>query len=297
MIVHVRNMTKEDIEPLGEILYESFNTGATKHGFAPKMKRAETGKAWAWALLHYGSNELLIAEVENRIAGMCCLSPRGDLAGVGPVVVNPRFQGYRIGSQLMTALLAKSATSQSIRLIQEAFNPASFALFYAHKFIPVANLLDLIREGEVEQQRLELCSHIGELQEKDLDAVCTYDRPRSKSDRRKDFAYYARWGKVFVYRRQSKIRGLLACLPGSGSVQLGPLLADGEEEAVHLFQHALGTYKKASFQTRIMARDYMLARTLMELGFKLYCLNNLMVRGAWRPGKHIEAFGIFPEGI
>jgi len=289
-------MTTEDIGPLGEILYESFSSGASKHGYAPKMQRVEIGKAWAWALFHYGSNELLIAEVENSIAGMCCLSPRGDLGGVGPVVVNAKFQGYRIGSQMMAALLERAGNQQSLRLIQEAFNPASFSLFYSHKFMPVTQLLDLVRDGETGKQ-LEPCGQVNEVQQHDLPAVYDYDRPRSTSDRRKDLAYYARWGKVFVYREQSHIRGFLACLPGSGSLQLGPLLADGEEEAVHLFRHALGVYGNRPMQTRVMARDYLLARALMGMGFKLYCLNNLMVRGAWHPGRYIEAFGIFPEGV
>jgi len=46
-----------------------------------------------------------------------------------------------------------------------------------------------------------------------------------------------------------------------------------------------------------MARDQVLVRTLQNLGFKLYCLNMLMVRGTWRPGRYVEAFGRFPEGV
>lgn len=292
----IRNMTKADIDPVGEILYQSFSAGASKHGYVPKMQRVEVGKSWAWALLHYGSNELLIAEMENSIAGMCCLSPRGDLGGVGPVVVNPDFQGRRVGSQLMDVLLERAGTLQSLRLIQEAFNPASFSLFYSHNFMPVTTLLDLFREGEA-GQRSEPCDYVAEMTEKDIKAVCEYDNPRSKSDRRKDLAYYVKWGKVFVFRHQSEIRGFLACLPGSGSVQLGPLLAEGEEEASCLFQHAVSVFNGRQCQTRIMARDYMIVKTLTGLGFKVYCLNNLMVRGAWRPSQYVEAFGIFPEGV
>ena len=296
MRAQIRNMTKADIDQVGEILYESFNTGASKHGYAPKMQRVEIGKSWAWALLHYGSNELLIAEIENRIAGICCLSPRGDLAGVGPVVVSPNFQGYRIGSQLMDALLERTETHKSLRLIQEAFNPSSFSLFYSHKFMPVGILLDLFRVAETEQ-RFDQCSYVSELKANELDAVYMYDNPRSKSERRKDLEYFIKWGKVFVYRYQSQIQGYLVCLPGSGSVQLGPLLAEGENEAGSLFQHALAYYNGRYCQTRVMARDCMLVKTLMGFSFKIYCLNNLMVRGTWRPSQYIEAFGIFPEGV
>jgi len=296
MKAQIRDMTKADIDRVGELLFEAFNSGAAKHGYAPKMQRVDVGKSWAWALLHYGSNNLLIAEVENRIAGICCLSPRGELGGVGPVVVDQHFQGCRIGSQLMNALLKKAEGLKSLRLIQEAFNAASFSLFYAADFMPVATLLDLYRTGGVEQ-RSGLSNNVSELMAQDIDAVNTYDGPRSKSDRRKDLAYYVKWGKVFVYRHQSQIRGFLVCMPGAESVQLGPLLAEGEEEAECLFRQAAVVFKERSCQTRVMARDHLLVKALIGLGFKTYCIDNLMVRGEWRPSQYVEAFGIFPEGV
>ena len=112
-----------------------------------------------------------------------------------------------------------------------------------------------------------------------------------------DLAYYMRWGKVFVYRSKSQIQGYLACLPGSESVQLGPLVAEGEEEAERLFRHALVVFKERSCRACVMAKDYLLAKSLTELGFKIYCIDLLMTRGLWRPSQYIEAFGRHPEGV
>lgn len=292
----IRNMMKKDTDRVGELLFESFNTVASKYGYAQKMKRAESGTSWAWALLHHGSNEVLIAEAENRVAGICCLNPRGNLGGVGPVAVDPSFQGYGIGLQLMQTLLQKAENLQSLRLIQEAFNPGSFSFYYNFDFLPVENLLDLCREKDVEQHT-ELCANVSEATAHDFAAIMEYDIPRSKSDRSADIAYFARWGKVFVYRNQAEICGYLVCLPGSESVQLGPLLADGEQEAVSLFQHAVAAFKNKRCQTRIMARNNVLVKALTGLGFKIYCIDTLMVRGPWRPGNYVEALGIFPEGV
>jgi len=289
-------MTNKDIERVGELLYESFNTVALKYGYAQKMKRAESGASWAWALLHHGSNELLIAEVENRIAGICCLNPRGTIGGVGPVAVDPSFQGYGIGIQLMQALLQRAENLQSLRLIQEAFNPASFYFYYTFNFLPVETLLDLFLEKGVEP-RSDLNANVSELTAQDVEAVNAYDSPRSKSDRRADIAYFVKWGKVFCYRDQSEIRGYLVCLPGSETVQLGPLLTEGEQEARCLFQHAAAVYKNRRCQTRVMARNNVLVKSLIELGFKIYCIDTLMVRGTWRPNNYVEALGIFPEGV
>lgn len=292
----IRNMTKNDTDRVGELLFESFNTVASKYGYAQKMKQAESGVSWAWALLHHGSNEVMIAEVENSIAGICCLNPRGNLGGVGPVAVDPSFQGYGIGLQLMQALLQKAENLQSLRLIQEAFNPASFYFYYTFDFLPVENMVDLSLEKGTEQ-RSELCANVSEVTAHDVAAVIDYDSPRSTSDRRADIAYFGKWGKIFVYRERSEIRGYLVCLPGSETVQLGPLLAEGEQEAICLFQHAVATFTNRSFRTRIMARNNVLVKALTGLGFKIYCIDTLMVRGPWRPGNQVEALGIFPEGV
>jgi len=291
----IRNMSKADLERAGEILFEAFNAGASRHGYAPRMQSVQEGTSWAWAMLRHGPNEILIAEVEDRVAGLCCLNPRGVHGGIGPVAVDPAFQGQGIGGQLMTALLKRAERLQSVRLFQESFNPASFSLYYSRDFIPVADLLDVSAEP-AEQKEAEPGDKVKEFTPEDLDAVSAYDIPRSKFDRRTDLSYYSKWGKVFVYRNRSEVRGFLACLAGSRSVQLGPLVAEGEEEAAILFRHAMGVFSGRPCQTRIMARDQALVKTLQNLGFKLYCLNMLMVRGTWRPGRYIEAFGRFPEG-
>jgi GNAT superfamily N-acetyltransferase len=292
--VQIRNMRRADLDQVGEILFKAFNTCALKYGYAPQMQSVQEGASWAWVMLRHGPSELLIAEVENRAVGICCLNPRGNHGGVGPVAVDPSFQKYGIGRRMMNVLVNRAEGLQSIRVFQDAFNPVSFSLYYSFNFLPVVDLLNLFLDtGDL--NGADLCRDVTELTMGDIDAVYTYDVSRSKLTRRTDLEYYVQWGKVFVYRSKSQIRGFLACLPGSQSVQLGPLVAEGEDEAICLFQHALEVFKQRPCQTRVMARDYLLVRTLKKLGFKLYCLNILMVRGLWRPSQYIEAFGRFPE--
>jgi hypothetical protein len=124
-----------------------------------------------------------------------------------------------------------------------------------------------------------------------------YDTPRSNYDRRVDLSLYLRWGQVLVLEHGAVIDGYLACLPTAESVQFGPLVAHSEAAAQCLFQHAIPLYPDRIQQTRIMARDQRLAAALRRAGFRLYCVDLLMVRGAWRPGRCVEAFGRFPEGI
>lgn len=293
--IQIRNMAKADLAPVGDILFAAFNGGASRHGYAPRMHRPQEGASWAWAMLRHGPVEVLVAEADDRVVGVCCLNPRGAHGGIGPVAVDPAFQGHGIGRELMRAVLERAKGLQSVRLFQEAFNSAAFALYSSFGFAAVAELLDLSRDpgGPREVKRSDAVS---ELAADDLDAASAYDASRSRFDRRSDLAYFRTWGKVFVYRDGSGIRGYLACLPASPSVQMGPLVAEGEEEATRLFEHAVAAFSERACQTRVMARDALLVGALEGMGFRLYCRNNLMVRGSWRPSGCIEAFGRFPEG-
>jgi GNAT superfamily N-acetyltransferase len=294
--INIRNMTRADLERVGEILFEAFNSGASKHGYAPIMRGAQEGVAWAWFMFRHGGGEFLIAEAEGRAAGICCLNKRGNFGGIGPVAIDPSYQGCGIGKKLMDAVLEKAEDLHSIRLFQEAFNATSFSLYYSLNFVPVAILLDLFLNGD-QLKSAALSDMVSDLTTGDLDSVHLFDHPRSKVDRQADLAFYAKWGKVFSYKSESRIQGFLACLPGSRSVQLGPLGAETEAVALCLFNHALGVFKGRPCQARVMAKDLLLTRGLQVLGFKLYCLNTLMVKGAWRPGQYIETFGRFPEGV
>lgn len=293
----VRDMTKGDTERVGELLYEAFTGVATKYGYAPVMQNVQEGKSWAWAMFHYGASEGLVAEVDGRVAGAVFLNKRGKHGGAGPMAIDPHFQGNTITATLMDAFMERAKELSSIRVIQEAFNIKSFSLLYAYNFVPVAELLDLCLKGNSRQSPDQEQSSVSELTAKDIDELCRYDLPRSKFDHRPDFAYFFRWGKILVYRDQRGVRGYLVCLPGAGSVQLGPLLAEGEEEAESLFRSAVAVFKGKTCRTRVMARDSAFAHSLLKMGFRLYCLNLLMIKGVWRPGRYIEAFGRFPEGV
>ena len=293
---HIRDMTSADIDRVGEIFYEAFNKNALKYGYTPQIQSVNEAKSWAWAMLHHGPCIRLVAEVEERVVGAICLNPRGENGGHGPLAIDPCSQGGGVARELMNACFKRTEDLQSTRCIQEAYNPETFYFLYTFNYMPVATLMDLILDKRVEPNA-DLCSDVAVLSTDDLDELCAYDFPRSKFDRRTDLRYYSRWGKIFVYRSRSQIKGYLACLPGPRGVQLGPLLAEGEEEAKILFKQAVKIFKERSCRTRVMARDSILVRALQGLGFKLYCVDLLMIRGPWRPDKYVEAFGMFPEGV
>ena len=289
------SLERADLERAGEVLFGAFTTNAVSRGYAPALRSVQEGVSWAWALLRHEPAERLVAVQEDRVVGICCLTPRGLLGGIGPVAVDPECQGRGIGRKLLQAVLHKAGGCSSIRLFQEAFNPASFSLYYGEGFSSVADLLDL-RADRGSRKRCEPCGQVSKATAADLNEIHAYDAPRSGADRRPDLGYLQQWGSIFIHRAEEKITGYLACLPGAASVQFGPLVADGEEEACRLFRHAADAYADRPVQTRVMSRDRELVHALREAGFTLTCIDLLMVRGSWRPGRSIEAFGRFPEG-
>ena len=291
----IRNMIEADVGQVGNILFRAFNEVSLKHGYGQRLHNETVGKTWAWKLLHSQQSRLVVAELGNRIVGISCLNPRGRVANLGPVAVDPDYQGNAIGSELIRTLLKEADGIESIRVVQESFNPASFCLYYFNNFLPVASVLELSLNEKAEQETGNE-SNVSDLTGKDLDEVCSYDYSKSNFDRSTDLAYYLRWGKIFAYRKNKQIHGFMAGLPGAEFVQLGPMLSEGEAEAVCLFRYAIGLFKGRKFRTRVMAKDHALVGTLINLGFKLHSANNLMVRGPWRPAAYAQAIGIFPDG-
>ena len=296
-MIQIRNMIKGDIERVGEIIYEGFQALGLKYGYHSNIENVDEGKLLAWALFHHGPAERLVAEVDNRVVGTTCLSIRGNFGGLGPTVVDPNSEARGVGSKLIDSVIKRDERVKEVRTIIEAFNPAVFSLLYFKlNFVPVCDLLDvyLSKSGQLQ---LNSCENVSQISSDELDEICMYDRTRSKLDRRPDLKYYINWGKVLVYREKAKIKGFLACLPGPRWVQLGPLVAEGEAEAECLFQHALAVYNGKSFRSRVMIKDNGFVKALKDFGFKIYCINLVMVRGSWRPNKYVEAFGIFPEAV
>lgn len=295
MDIRIREMTGNDIERVAEIIFDAFTASAAKFGVAPRVHSRQEALAWVWTMHRHRPSRPIVAEADRRIVGFTVLHPRGDIGGCGPFVSDPHSGSRGIGGRLTSEVLKMANGLHSVRCFQEAFNPTSFSMLYSRGFLPVAHLLDLVRE-DASIAETYLASDVCKATKDEIDELVEYDKARSGSDRRPDLEYYVRWGKVFCYREPSRILGYLACLPGAASVQLGPLVAESEEEAGCLYRHALAVFKGKSCRTIVMAKNAELVKGLLMDGFKIYCLSNLMVHGDWRPSQCVESLSIFPEG-
>src|SRR5215207_2412924 len=80
---------------------------------------------------------------DGRLVGSNFLSLMDPVAGVGPVSIDPSYQGKGVGRTLMLDVLdyARGNSIEQVRLMQDSFNPASLSLYASLGFevkVPVA---------------------------------------------------------------------------------------------------------------------------------------------------------------
>jgi ribosomal protein S18 acetylase RimI-like enzyme len=129
MTANIRSAEASDAEACGRIIYEAFKGLAETHGFPPDFPSAEVGTQFASLVIAHPSVFGVVAEVDGRVVGSNFLAEGDPIRAVGPITVEPAFQGCRIGRRLMDAVLERAQGAPGVRLVQDAFNTRSIALY------------------------------------------------------------------------------------------------------------------------------------------------------------------------
>jgi GNAT superfamily N-acetyltransferase len=127
--VRIRRIEPGDGEAAARILYEAFAGIHDHHRFARDFPTVEAAAQLTGGFIAHPSIWGVVAERDGRIVGSNFLDERGPVTGVGPITVDPREQGAGIGRALMEAVLERDAGAAGVRLLQDAFNTQSLALY------------------------------------------------------------------------------------------------------------------------------------------------------------------------
>jgi hypothetical protein len=128
----------------------------------------------------------------------------------------------------------------------------------------------------------------------ELGAILEMDRSLVGSDRRKDFEFLRRFGKVLVLHTGGGVRGYLAQMPTPGRTMLGPGGAEDSESLLRLVFHAVAeTLGELSLLLPASSRDGICP--LLAASFRLVGLTNLMYRGKWQRPGGAYGYSLFPE--
>jgi N-acetylglutamate synthase-like GNAT family acetyltransferase len=121
----------EDVKVCATICYEAFKRISEAHDFTPDIPSVEVAaEVLGWMFSHPGFYTV-VAEANGRIVGTNVLDERNDIAGVGPITVDPSVQNQMIGRRLMEDVMARAAEKEfpGVRLVQAAFHNRSLSLY------------------------------------------------------------------------------------------------------------------------------------------------------------------------
>jgi predicted N-acetyltransferase YhbS len=127
--VELRPMRPADRDQVALILYEAFAGIHDHHGFARDFPTLDAAIQLTDNFIAHPSIWGVLAEIDGRVVGSNFLDERGPIRGVGPITVDPAAQGRGIGRRLMEAVMNRGAGTAGIRLLQDAFNGQSLALY------------------------------------------------------------------------------------------------------------------------------------------------------------------------
>ncbi len=131
MNINLRGGRSSDAEICGQICFEAFKTISGKHNFPEDFPSAEAGIGLMNYMFSRDDIYSVIAEIDGKVIGSNFLWEGNQVAGVGPITVNPEVQNSAVGRQLMEDLLRRAEEKGflSVRLCQAAYHNRSLALY------------------------------------------------------------------------------------------------------------------------------------------------------------------------
>lgn len=129
MTPELRPATPADVEACGRIIFEAFKVIADQHGFPWDFPSVEAGTQLATTFIAAPSIYGVVAELEGRVVGSNFMAEADPIRGIGPITVDPAVQGGGVGRRLMEGALERAGDAMGVRLVQDAFNTRSMALY------------------------------------------------------------------------------------------------------------------------------------------------------------------------
>lgn len=127
--VDLRPAAPDDASECGRIIFEAFRDIAERHGFPPDFPSIEAGTSLAASFIAHPSIFAVVAVSDGRVIGSNFLDERDAVRGVGPITVDPSYQGAGVGRRLMQAVIERGRDARTIQLQQDAFNTRSLSLY------------------------------------------------------------------------------------------------------------------------------------------------------------------------
>ena len=286
----VRRLCAEDLPAIGRIFREAFNQIYAQRGFPPVVTDPDTGVAIARTYLSHDPEHCLVVEAAGQVVGSGFLHPRGEVAGAGPITIDPACQGMGFGTRLVDELCRSSDSLgiPSLRLIQDAFNESSYALYSGKGF--VAQAVFARASLRVDAGFGSPLSRVARWS--DLERIGSLEKSLLGFARRRDYELLRRLGEVRILEGQHGLEGWMARMVQGDVAAIGPVLSRSEAGLQQLLLDAT-----ADLPPGVEARFLLPSGcTVAPRGaLRVHSLCNYMVRGKFA-GLHPHYIPtLFPE--
>jgi predicted N-acetyltransferase YhbS len=122
--IELREPTAADAEACGRIMYVAFRRINESRGFPPDFPTAEAAIGLARMLIADPAVFGVVATQDGQVIGSNFLTEGDPIRGIGPITVDPNFQGAGVGRRLMQAVIEREVGAAVVTYIHEqAANP------------------------------------------------------------------------------------------------------------------------------------------------------------------------------
>lgn len=292
--VVIRALEPGDLNVAGRIIYRAFANGFRRHGYAEPVADTRAGVALAAAALAADPTGGLVLEVgSGRPIAVAFFQQCEHDVFVGPVAVEPDVQGMGYGRHIVDEVLSR-AGPRSARLLQDAFNPVSYRLYARTGFAVRESLVLLVTPpggpdpvpfGPAEAGDARRVFSLRDTSPADLPLLATLDARAGGVDRVTLMERVAPRMRGVVLDGKRAPRGFACAFPGAGVWVVGPGWADDGRTlaaiVVGLSQRCVSDREAVALFAPASRAD--LVGPLLDVGFRVSHLVNLMVRGAFTP--------------
>ena len=105
--ISLRPVEPADTEQLAQILFDAFGDIHDHHRFPRDVPALEAAQGMLGMWIPHPQVWGVVAEVDDQVAGSNFLDERDEIAGVGPITVDPRGQNSGVGRRLMEAVIER----------------------------------------------------------------------------------------------------------------------------------------------------------------------------------------------
>ncbi|MBZ9793144.1 GNAT family N-acetyltransferase [Rhizobium sp. 3T7] len=179
-------------------------------------------------------SEGVVAIESDRVVGTVLVTPyKSDCATINMVIVDEAMRGRGLGRKLMDAAL-QIAADRPLRLVATT------------EGLPLYEKLGFRETGRVLQHQgiVGAIAEPGQTEQAaaaDIEAIVALDRLAFGADREAMIAYLGKVGNFAVIRRDGHVCGFGAIRPFGRGETIGPVVAEGLEDAKALVSHFIST--------------------------------------------------------